>query len=137
MLTAEIAQYLDDTAGLVTFDTTGRTGNCFIETLPDKPNTAVAVYASGGAPGDLATKLDRPSIQLIVRAGSDPRTAAALAQNIYNALHGLHDVTLITSGTRVMLCTGVQSGPVGLGTDSNGRQRYALNFDLLTINEGR
>lgn len=121
-----IAQHLDS-LGLVTFDPTGTTGDCFIETMPDSPDEAVGVYGYGGPEADAKLGYDEPSLQVRVRGGPDPRTSRGRAQDIYDALHGLSNVTL-PDGTVLVGCIGVQSSPQSLGPDPNRRHEHVVNF---------
>ena len=131
MLTEELATYLD-AHGLVIFDTTGCAGNCFVETLPDAPDLAVAIYATGGAPPSLRNAIAYPSVRLLIRGTRDPRTAQELAQSLLTALHGLHNVELTTGGTQLYLCVAQQSAPAHQGVDAAHRHRYAVELQLHT-----
>jgi hypothetical protein len=130
MLAADIAQYLDD-ENLVTVDPSGVAGNCFIDTLPATPETAVGIFSGSAGPPDAKTSLDRPGVQLQVRGDTDPRTAFALAEALRVKLHGLSNLTL-ASGTLVKLITANQSQPVYIGTDENGRHQYSVNLSCIT-----
>ena len=131
MIVEEIAEYLTS-EGLGTFDATGITGDIFIETMPDSPDVAIGLFTTGGLAPDVSTSVSRPRVQLIVRGGRDPREAAALAAQIYEALHGLRSMEFISGGTRIMLCSAVQSGAIRLGPDDNGRHEYSINLQLIT-----
>jgi hypothetical protein len=122
-----IARYLDTVANLVTYDATGTTGDVFLERMPQTPSTAVAIYQYGGTEADALHGYDSPSLQVKVRGTADPTVSRALAQDIYDALHGLSDVTL-PDGTALEDCIGTQSGPVSIGVDGNGRHEHVVNF---------
>jgi hypothetical protein len=130
-ITDELAQYLND-QGLGLFDPTGATGDIFLETMPDVPDDAVAIYATAGLPPDVRTSIGRPSVQIVVRGGRDPRDAAGRAAQIFTALHKLHAMTFVPGGTWVMLCAAKQSQPIGLGPDENRRYEFSINFSLIT-----
>ena len=135
-LTVQLAHYLHDQA-VGTFDETGVTGDIFVECLPETPDQAIAVYATGGPGGDGKLPYDNPTIQVIVRGNQDPRAPGALAQTIYDLLHGFRNSTFMTSGAWIVGCRGIQSAPVHIGRDENGRHEYSLNFQLITLNANR
>ena len=128
MLAAAIARYLA-AQGLVTFDESGLSGDTFIAVMPSAPDSCVAIFPTGGFGADGKLGYDSPTIQIRVRGTQDPRPAYQRAEAIYGALHGLHDVTL-PGGPYVVGCWGIQSGPVHMGRDQNGRHEYSLNFRL-------
>lgn len=133
-----LARYLY-AESLVTFDEVGTGGNCFLNHLPAVPNVAVMIKQTGGQylPDGKALGYDEPTLQLLVRGTKDPRTGAALAQSLYDALHGLYGVTLDPSGDPVRLidCTSLQSAPAHIGTDENDRHLYSLNLALHVRNK--
>lgn len=131
MIVEEIAEYLA-ADGLGTFDPTGIIGDIFIETMPDSPDVAIGLFTTGGLAPDVATSVARPRVQLVVRGGRDPREAALLATAIYEALHGLRSMEFVPGGTRIMLASAVQSGPIRLGPDDNGRHEYSINLQFIT-----
>ena len=126
------------TAGLLTYDDDGVSGNCFVNRLPDAPHLAVMVKQTGGhfLMDGKALGYDEPTLQLLVRGTKDPSTGAALAQSLYDHYHGLHGVTLDPTGEAVRLidCTCLQSGPVHIGTEESGRHLYSLNLALHVRN---
>lgn len=127
MLTAEIAEYLAD-QGLGTFDPSGTSGDIFLAVMPDQPTQAMALYDNGGAESPMRRPIDDPNIQVITRGGQHPEEAHALARDVYDTLHGFTGE--LPGYTWVVWCIGIQSGPVPLGPDENGRHRYSLNFRL-------
>ncbi|MCL5105669.1 MAG: minor capsid protein [Armatimonadetes bacterium] len=130
MIVEEIAQYLQSLE-IGTFDPAGVIGDIFIETMPDTPDTCIGLYTTAGMPPDTKTSISRPSVQIIVRGSRDPRTASSLATRIQEALHGLHSMTFIPDGSRVMLCSARNSEPVSLGRDDNQRHEYSINLQLI------
>lgn len=126
MIEIGIARYLE-AEGVVNFDEEGGTGNAFIGRMPSSPDQAVMLMSTGGFEADSELGYDNPTFQVLVRGTQDPRVAHAKAQDIYSALHGLGPITL-PDGTRLVSCVGIQSGPVGIGSDSNGRYEFSLNF---------
>jgi hypothetical protein len=120
-----IARYLDQ-LGLVEFDETGTTGDCFEEVMPDKPDSAVSLTLYGGPEPDSKLPYEEPRVQVRVRGGADPRVSRARAQAIYSALHGLDHETL-PDGTFVVLCIAI-STPASIGRDTNSRHEHVINF---------
>ena len=56
-----------------------------------------------------------------VRETVDPRTGYEKALQIYDALHGFGGDRFVAGGHWVIKCEGIQSEPVYLGQDENGR----------------
>lgn len=126
MLAVEIAQYLDTNVADVDFSLTA-VGNTRIGSMPTSPDKAVGIWPTGGPESSTKTGYDERRLQVRTRSNSDPRTGYDLGIDIYNALHGLKQVTL-SGGTLVVYCAGIQSEPVSIGEDENGRHEYTLNY---------
>lgn len=116
--------------GLVTYDETGVTGDCFIESMPSTPGIAVVltVYDDGREPDSLLA-YDEPRMQVRVRGDQDPRTSRHKCAAIRSELHGLGPVTL-PDGTELILSVSLQSAPASMGVDSNGRFEHVCNFRM-------
>lgn len=100
----------------------------FLKKLPSTPDSAIAVARYGAGESDAALGYDTVSLQYRVRGpGTDYRVAEALAQSVYDQLHGLHDRAL-PGGTWLVLMVGTQGGPVDLGEDEHGRPEYVVNL---------
>lgn len=128
-----IAQYLD-AAGLVTYDPTGVTGDCFAEVMPPTPDVAVSLgIYDGGAEPDSKLPYDEPRLQVKTRGGPDPRTSRDLCKAIRDALHGLGPLTL-PDGTHLILAVALQGAPAGLGQDENRRHEHVVNFRMEIVN---
>jgi hypothetical protein len=131
MLTAAVAKYL---AGLdlLAFDAEGVTGNTFIDTMPSAPDTAVAIFGTGGQPTNSHDGYDQPVVQVRTRgAKHDPRPPYLRARAIYEALVGLHSITLDDGGddeVRVIRTVALQSDPAPIGADDNDRHEFVINF---------
>lgn len=122
MLIDEIADYLAaQGVGTVEVD-------LFVGHLPAAPDTALAVFATGGFPAG-SYPLDEPTIQVRSRSASLVTAYERLAQ-VYAALQGLHHITL-PGGTWLLNCLGMQSAPTGLGRDEADREEFVLNFRLV------
>ena len=123
-LITEIAQYLDN-EGIGTFDESGTTGNIFIASLPQTPDTCISIYPNGGLPADSKMSYDKPTIMILIRGTTNPIIAETLAQQIYDQLHGFHHNTFVESGLWILSCLAAQSAPNWLNVDENGRHEFA------------
>jgi hypothetical protein len=126
-----MAQYLQG-LGLVHYDPTGVTGDCFIDTMPPQPDSAVALGAYGLGEPDPVSADDELGLQVRARGSTDPRISRRRCQDIYSALHGLADVPM-ADGTLLILATAVQT-TTALGLDGNGRHEHVVNFHLHITN---
>ena len=115
MIAVAIARYLDS-QGIVSFDETGTTGNCFIGHMPSTPDEAVMLKSTGGDPVDIKFSYDEPRLQTLVRGTTDPTSGEAKAQEIYDALHGLGAVLLDPGGSEevwLVRCMAVDTPEIG------------------------
>ncbi|MEV0821954.1 minor capsid protein [Nonomuraea rubra] len=98
--------------------------------LPAKPDTAIAlaVYGVGQAGDDVEQPDSAVQMQARFRAKTDPRVVDDLADGVFDAIHGLANVTLST-GVHVLLARRTLVAP--LGRDSSGRWERADSFDLM------
>lgn len=127
MLIEGIAYWLDDEL-IGVYRPTLPGGNIFLEKLPQTPDTAIAIFVSGGPQASGTHGYDNPVTNIQVRGNrADPVGALQLAERVYAALQGLHHV-ILPGGVHVVSCIGIQSGPVRLGPDDSERFRYSLNF---------
>lgn len=116
------------TAGHLTYDPTGASGDAYSDIMPAAPDEAVCLTLYGGPPPDSLLPYDEPNVQVRVRAGADPRAARARAWAIYGELNGLARTTL-PDGTWLVLCTANQT-PASMGQDDTGRCEYVVNLSL-------
>lgn len=123
---------IDEIADLLAVEGLGTVGtDLFVGHLPAAPDTALAVFATGGLPAG-SYPLDEPTIQ--VRSRSDAlQTAYNRAMAAYSTLHGLHHVTL-PGNIWLLNCLGMQSAPTGIGRDEAGREEFVINFRLVVRN---
>jgi len=128
-IVTEIMRYLAD-KGIVSYSETGGTNNIFMGKLPAEPPFAIAVNPSGGYNASIKHDYDLPTIQILVRGTVDPRTGYEKALAIYDALHGFGSGAFVAGGYWVVKCEGIQSEPIYIGQDENGRHMYTLNFAL-------
>jgi len=110
--------------------------NLYIGLMPSSPDVCVALYEYAGEPPlevlrDNAATLERPSVQVMVRAGrNDYPTARNLIKNVRDSLTGITDETI--SSVR-FLRVNQNSAINSVGTDENDRPIFTLS--LLTVVE--
>lgn len=124
-----LARYLAE-RGLVAYDPTGASGDCFVELMPSAPAEAVAltIYDDRAEPDSLLA-YDEPRVQVRVRGGTDPRVSRRRCQAIRSALHGLGPVVLPDS-TELILAVCIQGAAASLGADENGWHEHVCNFRM-------
>jgi len=127
---------LDDLCDRLSTGSIGLTSgtNLFAGALPDQPDTAAAIYETGGffpvhtmASGPGQAVAERPRVQIVTRALTY-RSARQLMQNVFNTLDGLSAVTI--NSTRYLHVSAVSS-PAAMGQDEAGRPRCVVNFDIV------
>lgn len=126
-LTEEIAQLLHN-LGLGVYKADGTAGGTiYLTRLPQTPDIAIAVARYAGPEADAKLPYDEPRIQIRTRGSkTDTRIGETKAQQIYDALHGMSSRTL-PGGTWLLQVVAVQSGPVYMGVDGNGRDEWVVN----------
>ena len=125
----EVMQYLAN-KGIVQYSATGGDNNVFMGRLPAEPSSAIAINPSGGYNASIKHDYDSPTIQILIRGTIDPRVGYEKALEIYDALHGFGGDRFIVGGYWVVKCEGIQSEPIYIGQDENGRHMYTLNFAI-------
>lgn len=135
MIAVALARHLAS-LGLLVFDETGATGDTFIGMMPAAPDTAVAISPAGGNPTNSHDGYDEPLVQIRTRGPAhDPRPAYLRCRDLYDAVVGLHAVTLDFGGPDevfVIRTVAVQSDPAPIGPDDNNRAEYVQNFAFRT-----
>tara|TARA_Y100000004_G_scaffold194583_1_gene259529 strand:- start:865 stop:1281 length:417 start_codon:yes stop_codon:yes gene_type:complete len=132
MLASELAEWIGNNITSCSFDTTGVTGNVFISTMPDKPDTLVMVSEYGSTSDD-KNPFDDISVQVRVRGTRDPRVSYNIAKEIYDELHGLTNTVLISDGTRIVKVV-AQNTPIDIGRDDNLRHEWTVNLQIEVRN---
>jgi hypothetical protein len=122
MILDEIGSFLA-AEGVATVGTT-----LFKSLLPDSPDTAMALFETGGLSGQyvlggLPVDTERPGLQILCRA-NDYSTARQHAENAYRALDSVNDQAL--SGVHYHWIQ-PQQPPFSLGQDERGRLLVAFN----------
>ena len=132
MLASEVAEWIGSNITSCSFDTTGVSGNVFISTMPDKPDTVVMVSEYGSTSDD-RNPFDDISVQVRVRGTRDPRVSYNIAKEIYDELHGLTNTVLISDGTRIVKVV-AQNTPIDIGRDDNLRHEWTVNLQIEVRN---
>jgi len=124
---------LDDIAIILTAAGLGTSGtDLFLSKMPPTPDTAVAVYETGGqqpfythSGGQQA--YERPTFQVVAR---DPSYVAARTKidNIWKTLGAIKN-TAITDAFYLMIRP--RQSPIDMGQDENERARLVCNFDVV------
>ena len=149
-LGAELATYLQSYSPSLGLNFSGvGTINLFVNGLPDTdavPDLAATIMEGGGLPpvmtltaGDatLVNKLDRPRVQIMVRAAMTGYAAGnTLANGIFKALQGKANTQLNAGGATFTLIMAQQS-PVYVGRDERQRHRWTQNFHAWWQNDQR
>lgn len=91
--------------------------------MPDSPDKLLGLFRFGGRFPIGKDGLERPGVQLRVRAG-DYATASAKAVALFDLLRGVEPAAI--TGVRYMHAVG---SPNWLGQDSNNRPEFSINFD--------
>lgn len=128
MIAIQVAKYLQG-QGLVTYDEDSPDGDCYIATVPSRPDAVVVLTPYPGAEASVKHGYDTPHVQVRVRGGEDPKPPHDRALAIYDVLHGLGPFEF-DDGTQLISCIGIQSAPAYIGRDENGRHEYTQNFRL-------
>lgn len=114
--------------GIGVYEPTTPNGNVFLGELPDAPDLAVAIATYPGGEADARLGYDELRVQFRVRgAHGDYRTGRALAQRIYDELHGMPS-RYLPGGTWMVDLVGLQSGPIDVGKDVKHRPQWTVNF---------
>jgi hypothetical protein len=106
----------------------------FLGLMPDKPDLCVAIYEYAGAQPlevmvDNAATLERPSIQVMTRAGrNDYPSAKALMEAVRDTLTAITNETI--SGDRFLRVNQISSINA-LGVDDNDRPRFTLSLQAV------
>jgi hypothetical protein len=122
-----LGTYIDTNRGDLTIGT-----NLFLSKMPDTPDVCVCIYENqGNGPlmtfGATAIQLDRPSVQISVRAARDDyATARDLAQALRTLVAGIVNVT--SSGV-VVLRVEPTGSFYSLSVDQLERPRVVFNLD--------
>jgi hypothetical protein len=124
-----VGSHIDSNNATLTIGT-----NLFLGKMPESPDLCVTVYEYAGTNpvegmGSVGFVVDRPSIQVVVRAGKDDYpTARNLAQDLRILLAAVTDTTI--GGLRVLRLAS-NGSVIPLGLDDLDRPRIAFNLDCF------
>lgn len=119
-----LARELNEVDGL-TYSLTG--GNVFELDWPNDPDLAVVVRGSGGPEAVVDHVSNEQHAQLMFRAEPEAaHTAEALWWAVFWHLSGINHKQL-PDGTWVDWIIVRDGGPITIGADENGRQRFSMN----------
>ncbi len=125
MVAEGLAYYLHG-LGLLTYTPGVVGGNASLNAMPAEPDTWTGLFSYPAPPSDAWLGYDMEAVQVRVRGGADSRPVEVRAKAYYNALHGVHHVTL-QDGTLLLNCI-AQQAPFSLGLDDTGtRHEWAFN----------
>jgi hypothetical protein len=122
-----VGTYIDNNSVTLTLGT-----NLFLAKMPDTPDVCVCVYEyEGFAPietfGATAFEVNRPSVQIAVRAGRDDYPAARdLADTLRTLVSGMSNVTV---GSVLVMRVASSGSLYSLGADALDRPRVVFNLD--------
>jgi hypothetical protein len=116
----DIAQYLADNS-IGTLAT-----NLFKAYLPDKPDSCVVVYDTGGFEPDSYIPTGNPTFQIFVRS-TNYTDGKAKVDSIVNLLHRKANIQLVTSGVYFYYIK-LMNEPVHIGRDKNERDEFSINL---------
>jgi hypothetical protein len=129
-----LARYLT-AQGHGTFDGLGTRSDIYVGRQPPKsPANIIMVNPTGGVPvlAGGTRPYDEPTVQLLVRSACREDAAGLRrAQGLYDALHGLHNVTMDATGddpVYVVRVLAQQSAPISAGVDGEGRSLWSINL---------
>jgi small basic protein len=121
----DVAQYLQD-QGIGTIAT-----DLFKANMPDSPDDAIVVLATGGTVPDPYLPTASPTFQVYIRSSSYTAGDAKL-QAVRAALHRQFNRLLVnTSSIYFYKILAVSEGG-HLGRDENKRETFSINFQCLT-----
>ncbi len=127
-----IAQLLgQEVDGLDYSETDG--GNVFVAHLPKTPHQVVSIYSRPGPEASALHPYDSPHYQIIFRSDASPLWCIEMFDLVYSCLHAKRNVTL-PNGTYLVWALCMQSSPVHLAPDENGRYRLSLNVKAEILN---
>lgn len=105
------------------------TANVFVDSTPSAPDRMVGVYTQGGVESDSKLPYDEIGVQLVFRCEANPTWALDRWWEVYGLVHGKRNVTW-PQGTLMLWALVVQSSPVRIGQDENGRHQYSMNIRI-------
>lgn len=124
----DIAQYLSDHY-CGTFSETNSECSIFIEHLPDDGEFIIGLFSAPSEPPDVKTRLERPSLLVIVRGNRNPKDTFDFAQTVYKTLHNAKDIP--SEDYHIKHVAARQSGMSLWARDDNTRYEYSCEYTLI------
>ncbi|MEU9141709.1 minor capsid protein [Streptomyces sp. NPDC048404] len=93
--------------------------------MPDSPDRAIVLTAYDSADDPALTDCT-VFLQVRTRAGPDPRTVAALDEDVFTVLHGLTDQRFGTAAVRLIR----RENTAPMGADAVGRHERTSNYTI-------
>lgn len=93
----------------------------FSGAMPEAPDNCVTVYETGGFAPKIATNVEYPTFQVIVR-GLDYTTARQKIDDIWKTLH---------NNTTLFMHIQAMQSPVSIGQDGKKRWEFSVNFKVI------
>jgi len=109
----------------------GITGDIRLGSMPDQPDSCIALFEYAGSPPDLHWPGEYPGLQVRVRDASYPDGRARIKE-VIRVLHGLYEQTL--DGTRYLLIK-ARGSPEVLKRDASDRVEFIVNFEIMKERE--
>jgi len=104
--------------------------NLFKSWLPEDPDSAIAVYETGGPPAERELPLKNLTFQVVVR-NVDYAIGKAKLDAIREAFHGKKFQTIANGNTFFLFIYALAEGG-HTGRDENGRDLFSINFICKT-----
>jgi len=112
--------------------TTGYGVDAFVDTMPERPNTCLAINEYQGLPQGFLVEAALRNIQVVNRDVS-AEAARKRALDLYNAIRPSEQLQDLTS-ERWSLIEPKQT-PFKLKVDSQGRTYYVFNLEIITYTD--
>ena len=134
----EICQYLAAYTPTIALGTTPLVWgtNLFGYELPDQPAECVSIWPYGGGVPHLVDNVDEPTWQVRVRSVTATNGENCI-QQIFNALQGVFEKTLVSGGDWHFDRIFALQNPVYLGKDEVQRHDFCVNWRAFVRNPNR
>ena len=120
-----IAQSVGGLPGSTAASTSGTGWTIWSRQLGPTPDQSIAIVPTGGFQREDRAFVDRPTFQIVVRAGKDTSSSLETKVAAVDAALNAFDGTL---SSRVYVDINRQGDYLWLGRDENGRPMYSLNY---------
>ncbi|MBU1110783.1 minor capsid protein [Patescibacteria group bacterium] len=104
--------------------------NIFVGTLPDSPDTCIAVLDTGGSQPDQYIPTKEPTFQILIRS-TDYDLGKTKLDLIRSLLHQKSNLQFVTGGQYCYFVLALSEGG-HIGRDLNGFDMFSINFQTRT-----